>query len=266
MAATLGGPEDGPVLAAAKRAARPFGAELACVFAPADAADLMPLMGDGFMSGVQTAALDSLTEAAALGEAQARASALAVDYAPASFTALGSPVREGLAMEARFSDLMVLSADAAVGKGLLAEAFQMLLMDERCPVLVARGTTSEALGCAVVAWDGGREATRAARAAAPWLTAFARVLILSAPDATARAFDPERLRAYFEAVGVRAEVETLMGQGDPAIALLDAAKAAGAELLVAGAYGHSRLQEVVFGGTTRTLIQAKDAPALFLAH
>jgi nucleotide-binding universal stress UspA family protein len=37
-------------------------------------------------------------------------------------------------------------------------------------------------------------------------------------------------------------------------------------LLVAGAWGHSRLREAVFGGATRTFLACKDGPSLLLAH
>ena len=47
--------------------------------------------------------------------------------------------------------------------------------------------------------------------------------------------------------------------------LLAAAKAAGADLLVAGAFGHPRLREFIFGGATRTFLNA-DSPSLFLSH
>ncbi|HWT51361.1 MAG TPA: universal stress protein, partial [Caulobacter sp.] len=47
--------------------------------------------------------------------------------------------------------------------------------------------------------------------------------------------------------------------------LLGAAKDTGANLLVAGAFGHPRLQEFIFGGTTRTLLNS-DGPSLFLSH
>ena len=47
-------------------------------------------------------------------------------------------------------------------------------------------------------------------------------------------------------------------------AILDSSK--GADLIVAGAYGHSRLREFVFGGVTRSLFQAVDGPSLLAAH
>jgi len=43
------------------------------------------------------------------------------------------------------------------------------------------------------------------------------------------------------------------------------ASGAGASILVAGAFGHTRLQEFIFGGTTRTLLNS-EGPSLFLSH
>ncbi len=54
MAPVAGGDSDVAVLAAAARLAAPFGAEVAAVYAPADVADLMPWMGEGFTGGVRS--------------------------------------------------------------------------------------------------------------------------------------------------------------------------------------------------------------------
>jgi nucleotide-binding universal stress UspA family protein len=53
--------------------------------------------------------------------------------------------------------------------------------------------------------------------------------------------------------------------GDVGRALVDAARSASVDILVAGAFGHTRLQEFIFGGTTRTLLNS-DGPSLFLSH
>ena len=53
--------------------------------------------------------------------------------------------------------------------------------------------------------------------------------------------------------------------GDVGHALLEAAARASADILVAGAFGHPRLQEFIFGGTTRTLLNS-ERPSLFLSH
>src|ERR1700679_1815134 len=87
-----GGGPGGGVLAAGGVLAKPFQAELAAVYAPADVADLMPWMGEGFMGGVQVTAVQSLKEAAAEGEKAARAACDAIGYGSKTFTALASPV------------------------------------------------------------------------------------------------------------------------------------------------------------------------------
>lgn len=266
MAPLSGGPSDLEILHAARALAAPFNAELAVAYAPADAADLMPWMGEGFMGGVQVAALDSLKEAAEIGGRHAEEHYATIDYARKSFTTLAPPVAAGLAMEARLSDVVVFTTDPARGRGPLVEAFQQVLMEERRPVFVTRGPVSEISGTVVVAWDGGREATRAARIAIPWLQKAARVVILAAPAATPRDFDPARLKEHFAERGVTADVETLAHAGDPGPILLSAALAAGADILVAGAFGHPRFQQFIFGGTTRHLMQAEVGPSLLLTH
>jgi nucleotide-binding universal stress UspA family protein len=91
------------------------------------------------------------------------------------------------------------------------------------------------------------------------------VVILSAPASASRQFEPARLQDFLAARGVAADVQVLAGGGDPAPALVKAAKAAGAGILVAGAFGHPRLQEYVFGGATRTFLAAEGL-SLFLSH
>jgi nucleotide-binding universal stress UspA family protein len=264
MAPLSGGEGDRAAIAAAAKLAEPFGAELACVYTPADVADVMPWMGEGFLGGVQTTALESLKEAAAAGEKSARAAVESVSYPKIQFISLQTPVWAGLSAESRLSDVVVFNNDPARGRGPLAEAFQQMVADEQRPVLIAREGFSVG-GPIAVGWDGGKEASRAARLALPLLEKASRVVILAAPKATSRSFDPARLQAYYAARGVATDIDILPDSGDAAPLLLYAARKAGAEILVAGAFGHPRLQEFIFGGTTRTLLST-DQPTLFLSH
>jgi nucleotide-binding universal stress UspA family protein len=92
-----------------------------------------------------------------------------------------------------------------------------------------------------------------------------RVLILTATPPSARACGAPRLQAFLQARDVESEVEVLSVSGEPAAHLIKAAKAADASLLVAGAFGHTRLREFIFGGATRTFLTA-ECPSLFLSH
>lgn len=264
IAPLSGGAGDKAAIAAAALLAEPFGAELAAVYTPADVADVMPWMGEGFLGGVQSTALESLREAAAAGETNARAALDGCAYAKKQFISLQTPVWAGLSAESRLSDVVVFTNDPPRGRGPLAEAFQQMVADEQRPVLIARDGFKTG-GVVAVAWDGGKEASRAARLAVPLLEKASRVVILAAPKASSRAFDPSRLQAYYAARGVAADLEIMPDSGDAAPLLLHSAKKVDANILVAGAFGHPRLQEFIFGGTTRTLLAA-DQPSLFLSH
>jgi nucleotide-binding universal stress UspA family protein len=264
MAPLSGGEADRHVIAAAVAVAEPFGAEVVCVHAPPDVADLIPWMGDGFMGGVQASAVDAIRDAATEGAKAAQALVDSVPYAKKSFRTLTSPVWAALALQGRLCDVVVFEDGAAKGKGPLAEVFQQIVADEQRPTLVARPGFKVG-GIVAVAWDGGKEASRAVRTAIPLLEKASKVVILTAPAAASRQFDPSGLQAYLDARGLKSEIQTLDGAGDAAPRLLKAAVEVGADLMVAGAFGHPRLQEFVFGGATRTFLTAA-APSMFISH
>ncbi|MDE2355706.1 MAG: universal stress protein [Alphaproteobacteria bacterium] len=259
-----GGDDDGRSLKAGAKVAGLFGAELAAIYTPPDISDLMPWVGDGYMGGIQPAALDSLREAAAAGEAAARSRVAACGYDRTAFVALSAPVWASLAMEGRLSDIVVFDDHPARGRGALAPVFQQIVADEQRPTLVARGDFRPD-GVVAVAWDGGKEASRAVRTALPLLQKARSVTILNAPAASPRKSDPAALQAFLAVRGVEAGIVRVAGGGEPAPALLREAKALSADLLVAGAFGHPRLQEFIFGGATRSFLHA-EAPSLFISH
>ena len=217
------------------------------------------------MGGVQVTALESLKEAAVEGRHSVDKLVQDLGYSRSKAISLESPVWAGLAMEGRLSDVIVFDSAAARGKGPLAESFQQMIADEQRPVVVARPGLKVG-GTVLVAWDGGKEASRAMRTSLPLLQKAAKVVVAGAPGASSRHFDLENLVAFLAARGVPAEVQVLEGTGnDAAGLLLGAAKAVDADFLVAGAFGHPRLQEFIFGGTTRTLLNS-EGPSLFLSH
>jgi nucleotide-binding universal stress UspA family protein len=78
--------------------------------------------------------------------------------------------------------------------------------------------------------------------------------------------DGEHVAAHLARNGIRAAAKTLTARGRSAgEAILDEAAAVGADLIVKGAYTHSRLREVIFGGTTRHILAAASVPVL-IAH
>lgn len=172
--------------------------------------------------------------------------------------------------DAPFGDLVVIARQAAIGPGVLAEIFSDALMDLRLPILIANGARPISGGTVVLAWNGSMEAGRAMRAAMPLLLSADQVIVAQHKaglqwDETDAAV-LQRCTGYLERHGVR-KLGTLQIEieADRA-ALLKAVKDAGADLLVAGAYGHPRWQEFLFGGFTRTLFQDEDAPHVLVSH
>ncbi len=117
---------------------------------------------------------------------------------------------------------------------------------------------------ALIAWNAGREAARAVRDALPLLAACERVSVVSVagPDGG----ETEGVIRYLERHDLEAVAHRLDGdQVETGPALLALAKEQNADLVVAGAYGHSRLREFVLGGTTAYLMRHSQVP-LSLSH
>jgi nucleotide-binding universal stress UspA family protein len=259
----VGAESDSRVVRAGGAIASRFQAELVGMYMPPDPAELTPWLGEGFVGGVQAGAIESLREAAVEGERAARATFEAHRHPNGVFLTLVSPVWRSAALECRLADLVVFDEASAAGRGPLAETFQQILMEERAATFVVR-SGEEPFATALVAWDGGEPASRAARRAVPLLRHVRRVVVAGAP-LSERPCDLKQLQHYYAARGVEAEIRPLERAGDMASVLLKAAQAESAGLLVAGAFGRSRLREFVFGGTTRALLHAEQ-PSLFLAH
>ena len=136
------------------------------------------------------------------------------------------------------------------------------------PVLVPPAKPIEAVGNHIaIAWKSGPESARALTAAAPLLDKARRVSLINVPegktstDATSVVL--EELAQILAWRGIAAErVTESVREGAVGETIKSAAYNIGADLLVMGAYGHSRLREFVLGGATRTVIASCEIPVL----
>jgi len=120
---------------------------------------------------------------------------------------------------------------------------------------------------AVVAWDGGLVAARALAGATPLLTRARRVEVVTiAPrDEPVEELPGFNITRHLARHGVNAQLRQLAPADDVGAALLSHAAQTGADYLVMGAYGHSRLREFVLGGATRSVLASMTVPVL-MAH
>ena len=119
----------------------------------------------------------------------------------------------------------------------------------------------------LIAWDGGLPASRAVQDALPVLAMADRVEVVTVNGGTSGGNRPtDDLARHLARHGIRVERKSIShGDINVANALLSYADDVSADLLVMGGYGHSRLREIVLGGTTRTILQSMTLPAL-MAH
>jgi nucleotide-binding universal stress UspA family protein len=114
-----------------------------------------------------------------------------------------------------------------------------------------------------IAWDGGRLAARAVRDAMPLLAKADSIQILSINEPEAATASAAALSEHLAQHGLQAKVERSSADGNGIQpALLSLAADCSLDLLVMGGYGHSRLQERIFGGVTRAMFRAMTVPTL----
>ncbi|HEX6859632.1 MAG TPA: universal stress protein [Caulobacteraceae bacterium] len=176
----------------------------------------------------------------------------------------------GLRKELPLIDLVIVGQSSVREDGPFAGVLDSALMDGRAPLLVVRGGGPIDRRPAAVAWDGSIEAGRAVRAAAPLLQLADSVVILQDPerldDSERGHAAPEALSAYFKLRGIGPVTNKPVMSTGPGEGLKQVATDMGAAVLVAGAFGHPRLLETVFGGATQALLADEQGPHLFIAH
>jgi nucleotide-binding universal stress UspA family protein len=198
----------------------------------------------------------------------------------------GDPMATLLAAS-RSTDLLVLSQrDPEGGGGLAPDLASRLLMGAACPLLFMPHIGAPAGAPAsqvLLAWSGTRESARALHDALPLLQQAQRVELVGCVHADVLDENPEppqwqAVQQHLGRHGVQVQPTVLrsrtpslgerLARGwtpDASVAetLLSHAADSGADLIVAGGYGHSRAWELVLGGVTRSLLQSMTVPVLF---
>jgi nucleotide-binding universal stress UspA family protein len=169
---------------------------------------------------------------------------------------------------ARLTDLVVMAHGSGRGRRALFE--DVLLRGARAVLLLPRAEKAFACDRIMIGWDAKTTAMRAIGAALPLLQSAKEVVVATVdakPSAHGHGEAPGHdLARYLARHGVKVDVRNLDGLSHSAAAALRAACSDfGADLLVMGAYGHSRTVEFVFGGVTRDFLANPPAP-LLLAH
>jgi nucleotide-binding universal stress UspA family protein len=168
---------------------------------------------------------------------------------------------------ARHADLTIVAQPPPEGeaRAMLNHIHEYVVLAAGRPVLVVPYIgVRDTIGARIVAaWDGSREAARAIGDALPFLTNAETVTLLMIDAGDNPDVAPDDIRRYLARHAVDAELVATPSAGlDVGDVLLSRAADRDADLLVMGAYGHSRLQEFVMGGASRHIFQHMTVPVL----
>lgn len=189
----------------------------------------------------------------------------------ASWLVAEEEMSRALALAGNWHDALVLGRTRYTPLGSISAAGGLVLGSGMpCIVVPESHGDMAALDCIAIAWNGSSEAIRAVHAALPLLRRARRVMILHGqqrPPASMAAWRPAfDLSEYLANHGMHSENILLPDTNDGVGALLlDHALQAKANLLVMGAYGHTRFSEWVLGGATRAVLEGISLP-VFMRH
>jgi nucleotide-binding universal stress UspA family protein len=183
----------------------------------------------------------------------------------------GYPKTE-VAAQARYADLAVLGQDEPEAAALTSGLPETVALTTGRPILVVPyiGAKQPPGKVVLLCWNASREAARAAADAMPLLKAAEKVIVLTVnPEASVEGPAAEPgvdAAAWLGRHGVNASVHRdVAPDSDVGGIILSRAADHGANLIVMGLYGHSRMREMVLGGASRTLLSSMTVP-VFMAH
>lgn len=272
LAPISGGSGSEAALETALTTAGSFHAYVEVLHARVDANDAVPVMAEGLSGAVVDQLIDSLENQAAeraeaarqlyerrcLGDGQ---EGLASGVTTAFKEVIGRPY-DCVARAGRLFDLLVIERPDETENGGYPLVLEAALFESGRAVLLAPRVAPATLGRSLaVAWNDTGEAAAALGAALPFLARAEAVTLMTVRDHCDA--DPAEVAQYLARHDVTAKIRSLEPDHRPVgEQILDEAAADGADMLVMGAYGHSRLREFVLGGVTRSIVQEAGLPVL----
>ena len=178
---------------------------------------------------------------------------------------------DAIVRASRCFDLLLIGSTGSVDRDLRLTLIETLLLHAGKPlVLLSENALEHCPRKIVVAWDGGAEASVALDRALEWVDPEARfnlVSVLPMNSPLPLRTEPDDMCARLIARGHDAAASiTHRDHLTTAAALLARAVAEGADLLVLGGFGHSRLREDLLGGVSHEIIRGEHTLPVLIAH
>jgi nucleotide-binding universal stress UspA family protein len=227
-------------------------------------------MGAAYAGDMTTEWLGKEAEAQSAFRAFMDGAGVPADGAPGGISAawhgaLDGPVR--INEYSRLFDLVVIGRDPD-DEGAAFAACEDALFEGGCPILLAPAAPppDDFGGHILIAWNGSTETARTIALGMRLIERADKILVLTVEGATVPGPSGEQVAAALRRRGLTVDEKTVRTQQRSAgEAILAEAASAGADLVFKGAYTHSRLRQMVFGGPTRHIMASSSLP-VFMAH
>jgi len=174
---------------------------------------------------------------------------------------------------ARYTDLLVLGQNHPEDPENISEALaDNMVLEAGTPCLIVPHTSSSQFTAkrVLVAWNASREAARSVKDAMPILSNadYVEVLVVNPTQYPAEIdiVQSKSVSSFLMQHGIKPQIQVESGSNSKAgDTIISRASEINADLIVMGAYGHSRLREIVLGGVTRKLLARMTVP-VFISH
>lgn len=177
------------------------------------------------------------------------------------------PGDQVIGMYARVFDLTVVGRPVSGQSAPAMSTLETVLFESGRPILIAPPTSPTSLGeTIVIHWNGSTETARTVALALPFLCQAKRTVVVSVEGVTVPGPSAEAMARYLKRNGIAAQLRELPNDsGGGGAVVLKEAQSLGADLLIKGAYTHSRLRQMIFGGATSHILAEAQIP-VFMAH
>ena len=190
---------------------------------------------------------------------------MAGEDVPWDFQTVEGFTQDAFVSQSGLVDLAVTSLEEADSPFETAEPFlSQVVVRASCPVLALpeKADGFNAFGRVLIAWDGSMEAAAAVKGALPLLKKAEDVAALSVGEIIARP-GLDSLGQYLSRHGISVTNDSVPDKGHISDRLLETGRSIGANLLVMGAFGHSRLVQFILGGETERMLKQSQMAVLF---
>lgn len=170
-------------------------------------------------------------------------------------------------MHARLFDVTVVGRPVSGLSAPATSTLETILFESGRPILIAPPRAPKVLsGTVVVSWNGSTETARTIALTMPFLAAAKKVIVLTVEGVMVPGPTATEVARTLRRGGIAADArEVAAGNRTGGEVILAEAADLGASLLVKGAYTHSRLRQMIFGGATSHILAAAELPVL-MAH